>query len=105
MKRLLVLVILLALLAAVMVGCSSGNDSAEPAQPREGMVGEADAAACTANRRLIDSAIQQYYGMEEVYPTSLQQLVPGYLESIPSCPGGGTYTLTGTRVICSLHGS
>jgi hypothetical protein len=43
--------------------------------------------------------------MEGKAPTSIQQLVPGYLESVPACPSGGTYTLSGDRVTCSVHGS
>jgi hypothetical protein len=105
MRRWLIMALLLVLLVALVAGCTSESDSAEPTQPRGGPVGQADEAACAANRKLIESAVQQYYGLEGVYPTSIQQLVPEYLEKVPSCPGGGTYTLTGTKVICSIHGS
>jgi hypothetical protein len=106
MKRWLALSLLLVLLAALAAGCTSESDSTEPTQPREGVVGEADQAACAANRRAIEAAVQQYYALEGEYPTSIQQLVPEYLQSVPSCPGGGTYTLTSDhKVICSLHGS
>ena len=103
MKRWLVLGLLVVLLAAVAAGCTS--ESVEPTQPKEGPVGQASSAACSANRKMIESAIQAYYGLEGVYPTSLQQLVPEYLESVPVCPEGGTYTISGTKVICSIHGS
>jgi hypothetical protein len=106
MKRCLALALLLVLLAAMVAGCTSEGDSAEITQPREGPVGEADQAACAANRKAIEGAVQAYYGLEGVYPTSIQQLVPEYLQSVPSCPGGGSYTLTSDhKVICSVHGS
>jgi hypothetical protein len=105
MKRWLVLALLLVLLAAMVAGCTGEGDSADPTQPKEGPVGQAGSAACSANRKMIESAIQAYYGLEGVYPTSLQQLVPEYLESVPACPEGGTYTISGTKVICSIHGS
>ena len=105
MKRWLVLALLLVLLAAMVAGCTSEGDSADPTQPKEGPVGQAGSAACSANRKMMESAIQVYYNIEGVYPTSLQQLVPEYLESVPACPEGGTYTISGTKVICSIHGS
>jgi hypothetical protein len=105
MKRWLVLVLLLVLLAALVTGCTSEGDSADPTQPKEGPVGQAGSATCAANRKMMESAIQVYYNIEGVYPNSLQQLVPEYMDSVPACPEGGTYTISGTKVICSIHGS
>jgi hypothetical protein len=68
-------------------------------------VGQAESAACAANRKMISTSSQSYFAMEGVYPSSIQQLVPEYLQSVPSCPSGGTYMLQGKTVTCSVHGS
>ncbi|RJP26126.1 MAG: hypothetical protein C4536_16195 [Actinobacteria bacterium] len=107
MKRLFVLSLLLILLVVVFVGCGGGADATSPSDGESGgggPVGQAEAATCAANRKTIAAAAQQYYGMEGTYPTSIQQLVPGYLQSVPACPSGGTYTLQGSTVTCSVHG-
>jgi len=110
MRKVFILVLLALLLAVVMAGC--GGESAQPSQGGQasggsggGPAGQAETAACAANRRAIAAAAQQYKAMEGKAPTSIQQLVPGYLESVPACPSGGTYTLSGDRVTCSVHGS
>jgi len=74
-------------------------------QSDRGPVAKADSAACAANRRTMESSLQQYSVLEGKSATSLQQLVPKYLQSVPSCPSGGTYSLQGSRVSCSIHGS
>ena len=113
MKRLLVLSLLVTLAVLTFAGC--GGDAASPGAgdavtPNGGEssggspVDQADAATCAANRKIISSAVQQYYSMEGVYPNSIQQLVPDYLMSVPTCPSGGTYTLQGSTVTCSVHG-
>lgn len=110
MKRLLVILILMALPAIMLAGCggneSSGDSGAEAAsESTEGPAGTAESAACATNRRTIETAVQQYYAVEGQYPTSLQQLVPEYMQSIPACPSGGTYSLQGITAVCSVHGS
>lgn len=109
MKRLLVLTLMVIVAALLLAGCGGDSDSSSGEEgvhhPTSGPIAEADAAACNANRRTIEAAVQHYYAMEGTYPTSLQQLVPEFLQSIPACPGGGSYTLQGTTVVCSVHGS
>lgn len=102
-----VALLVLAILAA---GCGGENGTAgntgTGVHPAENTpTGQAESAACAANRRAISSAVQQYQAVEGQPPASIQQLVPGYLQSVPVCPSGGTYTLSGTRVVCSIHGS
>jgi hypothetical protein len=109
MRRWLVFLILLLTLAVLLTGCG-GNENATTDQNNggtssEGPVGQAEATACAANRRAISSAAQQYFAVEGAYPSSIQQLVPDYLTSVPTCPSGGTYTLQGKTVTCSVHGS
>ncbi|MBC7253369.1 MAG: hypothetical protein H5T72_05285 [Actinobacteria bacterium] len=112
MRRTILVAVSITLLIVVpaLAGCGGGNQpSGEtgtgsqviPGSP----VGEAEASACAANRRAISSAVQQYQAVKGQIPTSIQQLVPEFLQSVPACPSGGTYTLTGNRVICSVHGS
>lgn len=103
-------VVLLAVLALLAVGCGGGGEPAgeagSGAQADTGSpVGQAEVAACAANRRAISSAAQQYQAVKGQAPASVQQLVPEFLPSIPVCPSGGTYSLSGTRVVCSVHGS
>jgi len=109
MKKVVILSLVFALLALVLAGC--GGESAAPEESGEGggtisgPVGKAESSACAANRQAIQSAVQQYKMMEGKSPTSVQQLVPKYLQKVPSCPDGGTYSISGDRVVCSVHGS
>ena len=113
MKRLLVLSLLVTLAVLAFAGC--GGDATSPGEgdvvtpnggesSGGGPVDQADAATCAANRKIISAAAQRYYSMGGVYPGSIQQLVPDYLMSVPTCPSGGTYTLQGSSVVCSVHG-
>jgi len=110
MKRILVLFLLLMVLAAIFAGCGGNGDAVDSSNDSGsgtsdgGPVGQAESAACAANRATISSAARQYQAMEGAYASSLQQLVPGYLQSVPVCPSGGTYTLQGSTVTCSVHG-
>lgn len=109
----MIFTILLAVLlvaAAFLAGC--GGESTAPGEgdggnggSSGGPVSQAEATACAANRKTISSAVQQYYNFEGTYPTSIQVLVPDYLMSVPVCPSGGRYTLQGSSVTCSVHGS
>jgi hypothetical protein len=112
MKRWLVLFLslILATLALLQVGCgnsenSTSQDNVSDQGSSGGAVGQAESAACAANRRTIASAVQQYKAIEGKSPTSIQQLVPKYLQKVPTCPSGGTYSLSGGTVTCSVHGS
>lgn len=48
-------------------------------------------AARSANLQAIDAAIQSFYFSEGAYPTTVNQLVPQYLRSVPVDPLGGAY--------------
>jgi len=102
--------VILLIIVPALAGCGGGNQPSgetgtEPQVTPGSPMGEAEAAACAANRRAISSAVQQYQAVKGQAPTSVQQLVPEFLQSVPACPSGGTYNLSGNRVICSVHGS
>jgi hypothetical protein len=112
MRRWLVLFLISILTAGavLLVGCGGGSgttssDNGNSQNSAAGAVSQAEAAACAVNRRTIYTAVQQYNAFENKNATSIQQLVPKYLQSVPTCPSGGTYTLSGTTVTCSVHGS
>jgi prepilin-type N-terminal cleavage/methylation domain-containing protein len=56
------------------------------------------ARACVANLKQIDSAKQQYV-MDSRQTSSYQfsasgtELTPTYMQALPTCPAGGTYTI------------
>lgn len=108
MKRWPILFISLLVIAAIAAGCG-GSDGAtnggDAGTQQGGPVGQAESTACAANRQAISSAARSYDAMEGTPPTSIQALVPGYLQSVPSCPSGGRYTLQGSSVTCSVHGN
>ncbi len=101
--RYLIVGLILISLVVIVAGC--GSSAEQLTNPTEGPVAKADSAACAVNRRTMESSLQQYSALEGKSATSLQQLVPKYLQSVPSCPSGGTYSLQGSRVSCSIHGT
>jgi len=104
---LLLILLLLASTAVCLTGCGNGGESSS--STNEGDIGienktlldtpevvetakeGASNAARQANLQMLDSAIQAYYMSEGVYPTTVQQLVPNYMRSVPTDPAGGTY--------------
>jgi len=68
--------------------------------------------ACVSNMKQIQSAIEQW-AMEnkksanDAVPT-LGDLSPTYIKTWPTCPSGGSYTISGTvgdySISCSIHG-
>lgn len=79
-------------------------------------IGErAQKTGCAANQQLIRGALDDYYLLQNQYPSSsqpLQDLVNAKLiQSIPKCPQAGTYVLTtapdgsSITVTCTVHGS
>ncbi|MGC9004484.1 MAG: competence type IV pilus major pilin ComGC [bacterium] len=68
--------------------------------------------ACVANMKQIQAAVEQW-AMEnkkaatDPVPT-LSDLSPTYIKTYPTCPSGGTYSITGTvgnyTISCSVHG-
>jgi competence protein ComGC len=77
--------------------------------------GNAQQKSCFANQRVVAGAVQVYLATNEgaTPPEDWQQaealIVPGVIKKMPTCPGGGTYSLDSTvdgttEVSCSLHG-
>lgn len=64
---------------------------------------------CVANLKQIDSAKEQH-GMQARLATgdtiTWSDLTPDYVKRQPSCPSGGTYTISvlGTDPVCSIGG-
>lgn len=67
----------------------------------------AEASACKANQAAIESAISMYVAQNGAAPTALSQ-VASYMAggSLPTCPGGGTYSFVegsdNLKVTCSI---
>lgn len=109
MKKAFLLLLVLTLLLLVTAGCGGESAAPEEGGGSESGIGvpvtKAESTACAANRSAIQSAAQQYKLMEGKPPASVQQLVPKYLQKAPTCPEGGSYSISGDRVVCSVHGS
>lgn len=68
---------------------------------------EKQSAACAMNLEAISTACKRHAAEKGGFPANLDALVPAYLDSVPSCPAGGTYTLgtpEGDPPTCSVHG-
>lgn len=64
-------------------------------------------ARCAMNLDAIANACKQHAVEKGGFPGNLSELVPAYLESVPACPSGGTYTLgtpEGDPPACSVPG-
>jgi len=81
---------------------------------------KAEKSACQANRRTIESAIAQYAAVEGVNMADVvvdftadginvkvgaggtaKDLVGNYLNELPTCPSGGTYSYASGKVSCN----
>jgi hypothetical protein len=138
MKRLLIVgLIIISLLVAVVIISGCGNDSEQkeyssPESYQESYQERVDSITknalsekeqnalseeeqmkletCHDNMRLTDAAIMQYSAYNNGnYPPSIDALVPTFLESAPTEPFGGTYSLVpykdGSSIVqayCSL---
>jgi hypothetical protein len=68
---------------------------------------------CRTNQGALRQTLLAYYNSEGNFPDSMSDLVSlGYMQALPQCPSGGTYTYQVTDfsgpsfdVICSVHGS
>lgn len=58
---------------------------------------------CQGNLRTLDGAIQNYAADKQVYPTSLNDLVPGYVKAVPTDPFGGAYSFVGASSTAPPH--
>jgi prepilin-type N-terminal cleavage/methylation domain-containing protein len=78
---------------------------------------KAQKVSCEGNQRLLRAQLENYYLTEKGYPTGttdqdrIKSMVDlGYLQAAPSCPSGGTYSVTvsadktSVTVSCSMHG-
>ncbi len=79
--ELLVVVVIIAVLAAITIPAFSECSS------------DAHLSVCLENLRLIQEALSIYHIEEDIYPSSADDLV-GYLERVPVCPLGGSYSWT-----------
>lgn len=64
------------------------------------------AAECAMNLDVLDVACKKYAAEKGAFPSKLSELVPAYLESVPACPSGGSYTFDAAREmpVCSVPG-
>jgi Tfp pilus assembly protein PilE len=65
------------------------------------------AAECAMNLDSIATACKHFASEKGGFPKNLSELVPAYLESVPTCPSGGAYTLgtpEGDPPTCSIPG-
>jgi len=77
--------------------------------------GNAQERSCFANQRTIAGAAQVYLAENEDatlpsdWDSLMSVLVPSILKAEPTCPSGGSYSITSSggslRVECSTHGS
>ena len=76
----------------------------------------ANAAACVVNLATMQKAVRGYQNMSQVAAGSAATMATlvsqGYFGTQPVCPGGGSYTITGTvpnpgvpYAVCSLAGN
>jgi len=62
-------------------------------------------ARCAMNLDALSIACKEFASEEGGFPRTMEQLVPTYLDEVPSCPSGGTYTLgtpEGDPPTCSI---
>lgn len=70
---------------------AEGEIESELPEALKTIKGKSESAAREANLDAINSAIQSYFMENGQYPSSIEQLVPRYLQTIPLDPAGGTY--------------
>ena len=64
-------------------------------------------AECAINLDAIASACKRHAAEKGGVPPAIEDLVPAYLNALPICPAGGTYTLgtpEGDPPTCSIPG-
>jgi len=59
---------------------------------------------CIANLKQIEGALALYALDLNGTASAVGDLVPTYLNSVPSCPADGTYDVSGPRPTCSVSG-
>jgi len=77
--ELMVVVIILGILVAIAIPIYNN------------VTGDAQKKACAANERTLEGAVAMYQAANGgKMPSSLDDLVPGFIEAIPTCPVDGT---------------
>jgi hypothetical protein len=65
------------------------------------------AADCFTSQADIEAAAGEYAAQAGTLPTTIAEMVPAYLASVPRCPSGGSYlwlTRSDCLIECSVHG-
>lgn len=95
------------LLGAIGCDSNSGVNSDQPSSTGQPARGEM--TDCLSNRAVIAGYALKHKQEKGVYPKTVEEMVPEYLNETPVCPAGGTYKLTAgegvLEVECSVHGT
>ena len=88
----------------ILVGYQMGGNKKENLPPAKTQIDRGKAAACTANRRALETQIQMWMIQHPGETPTIEKLKQARI-SIPRCPAGGTYSITPEgKVVCSIHG-
>lgn len=93
--ELMVVVVILGVLVAIAVPVYNSTTT------------RAATATCQANQRMIEGAVTQYL-MENPTETmadvdDINDLAPFFQGGVPTCPSGGTYSVTNGVAACTTH--
>lgn len=95
--ELMVVIVILGILAAIAI-------------PRlTGFSATAEARACEANIRTLESAYAAFIAQTGTEPADLGDIAGDIgdgvvlLEEVPTCPGGGTYSVVDGMIDCDVH--
>jgi len=94
--ELMVVVVIIGILVAIAIPVYNASET------------RAKKGVCEANRRMIESALEQYYMNEGNYTTTLGDLDEYFKDGAPTCPDKGTYSIEKDddaiyRVYCTEH--
>jgi len=66
----------------------------------------AEKKSCWANERVIEGSALIYQADKQALPTSIEALIPEYIDEVPECPADGRYDYDPTtgKADCSVHG-
>lgn len=97
------------LIATAFSGCGSSEEGSEK---HDNIITEAKeqatSTACSSNMMMIKQSVDFYFVENGVFPKSLSELVPNYIQKLPACPDNGKYSFSIKAdmavVECSIHG-